>query len=101
MSIHGKVALVTGAGQGIGRAIALRLANDGADIAIVDVNEHTMKAVADDVRGCGRRAATYKGDVTKRRDIYEAVDRTENELGCFDIMLNNAVIVRVQPLIDV
>ena len=61
--------------------------------AIVDVNEHTMKAVADDVRGCGRRAATYKGDVTKRRDIYEAVDRTEKELGCFDIIINNAGIV--------
>ena len=60
-----------------------------------------MKAVADEVRGRGRRATTYKGDVTKRRDIYEAVERTENELGCFDIMLNNAVIVRVQPLIDV
>ena len=56
MSINGKVALVTGAGQGIGRAIALRLANDGADIAIVDVKEEKMKAVANEVRaGAGRR----------------------------------------------
>ena len=46
MSINGKVALVTGAGQGIGRAIALRLAHDGADIAIVDLNEEKTKAVA-------------------------------------------------------
>jgi meso-butanediol dehydrogenase / (S,S)-butanediol dehydrogenase / diacetyl reductase len=55
VSINGKVALVTGAGQGIGRAIALRLANDGADIAGVDVNEEKMKAVADEVRAVARR----------------------------------------------
>lgn len=54
MSINGKVALVTGAGQGIGRAIALRLAHDGADIAIVDLNEDKTKSVADEVKAVGR-----------------------------------------------
>ena len=101
MSISGKVALVTGAGQGIGRAIALRLANDGADIAIVDVNEGKMKAVADEVRKAGRRATTFKADVTKRDEVYAAVDHAEKELGGFDIMVNNAGIAQVQPLADV
>jgi meso-butanediol dehydrogenase/(S,S)-butanediol dehydrogenase/diacetyl reductase len=101
MSIDGKVALVTGAGQGIGRAIALRLAKDGADIAIVDVNDGKMKAVADEVRAAGRKATTFKADVTKRDEVYAAVDHAEKALGGFDVMVNNAGIAQVQPLADV
>ena len=66
MSIQGKVALVTGAGQGIGRAIALRLASDGGDIAIVDVNPGKMESVAEEIRHLGRKATAFKADVTKR-----------------------------------
>ena len=77
MSINGKVALVTCAGQGIGPAIALRLANDGADVAIVDVNEEKIKAVAEEVRAAGRKATVFKADVTKRDEVYAAVDRAE------------------------
>jgi meso-butanediol dehydrogenase/(S,S)-butanediol dehydrogenase/diacetyl reductase len=101
MSISGKVALVTGAGQGIGRAIALRLANDGADVAVVDLNEAKMKAVADEVKGVGRKATTYKADVSKRDEVYAAVDHAEKELGRFDIIINNAGIAQVQPLLEV
>lgn len=101
MQIAGKVALVTGAGQGIGRAIALRLARDGADIAIVDVNDEKMKSVADEVRAAGRKATIFKADVTKRDDVYAAVDHAEKELGGFDVMVNNAGIAQVQPLSDV
>jgi len=86
MNINGKVALVTGAGQGIGWAIALRLVKDGADIAIVDVKDETMKAVADEVKAVGRRATTYKADVTKRDDVFAAVDYAERQLGGFDII---------------
>lgn len=99
--LKGKVALVTGAGQGIGRAIALRLARDGADIAIVDVKEEKMKAVAEEVRGLGRRATTFKADVSKRDDVYAAVDHAEKELGGFDIMVNNAGIASIQAIADV
>src|SRR3546814_3299504 len=77
MSIDGAVVLVTGAGQGIGRAIALRLAKDGAHIAIVDVNDRKMSAVAEEVKALGRKATTFKADVTKRDDVYAAIDHAE------------------------
>ena len=86
MSINGKVALITGAGQGIGRAIALRLGNDGADIAIVDLNKEKMEGVADEVRALGRKATIFKADVTSRDEVFAAVDHAEKELGGFDII---------------
>ncbi len=101
MRIEGKVALITGAGQGIGRGIALRLANDGANIAIVDIKEETMNAVAEEVRKIGRKATTFRADVSNRDDVYAAVDHAEKELGGFDIMINNAGIAQVQPIADV
>lgn len=101
MSIDGKVVLITGAGQGIGRAIALRLAKDGAHIAIVDVNDTTMGAVADEVNQLGRKSVTFKADVTKRDDVYAAIEHAENMLGGFDVMINNAGIAQVQPLAEV
>jgi len=101
MSIEGKVALVTGSGQGIGRAIALRLARDGADIAIVDVNDQKTRAVAEKVKALGRKTTTFKADVTKRDDVYAAIDHAENTLGGFDVMINNAGIAQVQPLAEV
>ncbi|MGE5293589.1 MAG: acetoin reductase [Solirubrobacterales bacterium] len=101
MSINGKVALITGAGQGIGRAIALRLANDGADIAIADLNDEKMNAVAGEVRSLGRKATVFKADVSNRDAVYAAIDHTEKELGGFDIIVNNAGIASIQPLADV
>lgn len=99
--IENKAALVTGAAQGIGRAIALRLAEDGADIAIVDLNEEKMAKVAEEVREIGRKATTFKADVSDRDSIFAAVNHAEKELGRFDIMVNNAGIVQVKPLTEV
>jgi meso-butanediol dehydrogenase/(S,S)-butanediol dehydrogenase/diacetyl reductase len=101
MATSSRVALVTGAGQGIGRAIALRLANDGADIAIVDMKQEKMDAVAGEVKQTGRKATTFRADVTKRDEVYASVDHAEKALGGFDIMVNNAGIAQVQPLLDV
>lgn len=101
MSIEGKVALITGAGQGIGRAIALRLANDGADIAIADLNEEKMQAVADEVRAIGRKATAFRANVSQHDQVYAAIDHAEKELDGFDIMVNNAGIATIQSLADV
>lgn len=101
MTIEGKVALVTGAGQGIGRAIALRLAQDGAHIAIVDLDEKKMHAVADAVKKTGRKATTFVADVSDRTQVYAAIEHAEKELGGFDVIVNNAGIVDVGPVAEV
>lgn len=100
MTMEGKVALVTGAAQGIGRAIALRLAHDGADIAVVDINEQRMQAVAHEVRRSGRKATTFKIDVSDSSQVYAAVDHAERELGGFDIIVNNAGVAQVGAIAD-
>lgn len=98
MSIDGKVALVTGGGQGIGRAIALRLAQDGADVGIADLNEEAANTVAEEIRALGRRSVVTRTDVGDRDQVFAAVEATARELGGFDIMVNNAGIAQVQPL---
>lgn len=100
MTIQDKVALVTGAGQGIGRAIALRLAHEGAHVAIVDLDENKMQAVADEVKKTGRKATTFKADISDRAQVYAAVAHAEKELGGFDIIVNNAGIVDVGPVAE-
>ncbi len=101
MSISGKVALVTGSAQGIGRGIALRLAQDGADIALVDLKQDKLQAVAKEIEGLGRKATTFVADISDRDQVYAAIDHAEKELGGFDIMVNNAGIAQVKALADV
>jgi meso-butanediol dehydrogenase/(S,S)-butanediol dehydrogenase/diacetyl reductase len=100
MSISGKVVLVTGAGQGIGKAIALRLASDGADIALVDLQRDKIDAVAAEIVALGRKAVAFVADVSQQQQMLDAVDYAEKELGGFDIIINNAGIAQVAPLLD-
>ncbi len=101
MAINGKVALVTGAAQGIGRGIALRLAREGADVALVDLDDGRLENVADEVWELGRRATVFVADVGQREEVFAAVEHAEETLGGFDIMVNNAGIAQVQALADV
>ncbi|GEB90027.1 acetoin reductase [Zymomonas mobilis] len=101
MSINGKVALVTGAGQGIGRGIALRLAKDGADIALVDVKDEKLAGVKKEVETLGRKATSFVADISQRDEVYAAIDHAEKTLNGFDIIINNAGIVEVNPIAEV
>ncbi|MGB7239835.1 MAG: acetoin reductase [Rhodococcus sp. (in: high G+C Gram-positive bacteria)] len=95
------VVLVTGGGQGIGRGIALRLAADGHDIALVDLAPEKIENVAAEVRGIGSKATTFVADVSDRDAVFAAVDHAHEAHGGFDVMVNNAGIAQVAPIDDV
>lgn len=101
MAIDGKVALITGSAQGIGRGIALRLAKDGANIALVDLQKDKLTTVAKEIEALGRKVTTFSADVSDRDQVYAAIDHAEATLGGFDIMVNNAGIAQVKPLSEV
>jgi NAD(P)-dependent dehydrogenase (short-subunit alcohol dehydrogenase family) len=91
MQLEGKVALVTGAQQGIGRAIAIAFAEAGADVAINWLDdEGAARAVAASVTGHNRRAVTIQADMAKLSDIREMVEAVVAEFGAIDILVNNA-----------
>jgi NAD(P)-dependent dehydrogenase (short-subunit alcohol dehydrogenase family) len=95
-----KLAIVTGAGQGIGKAVALRLAREGADIVVIDVKAETAEQTAHDVRALGRRARPCPVDVAHPTEIQSAVDRVIAEFGRIDILVNAAGIVRTTPFLE-
>ncbi len=91
MRLSGKVALVTGAQQGIGRAIAIALARDGADVGVNYLDDgDAADEVAAEVRRSGRRACLVRGDVARPGDVASAVDAVTRELGAPTILVNNA-----------
>ena len=95
MLFEKKVAIVTGAAQGIGKAIAMSLANQGADVVVVDLNiekaGRAAEQIAPDMR---RRAIAIKTDVANRQSVQAMVDQTIKEFGRIDILVNNAGIIR-------
>ena len=101
MEIKGQVAIVTGAGRGIGRATAMELARQGADVVIAELDQVGAKRTAEEVGAVGRRAVVVPTDVTSRADLRAMVDRAKAELGRIDILVNNAGIYRAATTLDI
>ena len=101
MTVENKVALVTGAGQGIGRGIALRLARDGFKLALVDLKPGPLQQVVAEITAAGGQVTSLEADISDRDQVYAAIDHAEARLGGFDVMVNNAGIAQVQPIAEV
>jgi NAD(P)-dependent dehydrogenase (short-subunit alcohol dehydrogenase family) len=98
--LTGKRALVTGAGQSIGRAIALRLARFGASVGINDINRETAEKTASDIRGLGRDALALPADVARTEQIDSMFERYFDHFKGIDILVNNAGIADNRPILD-
>lgn len=94
MVLGNKVALVTGGARGIGRAIALTLAEQGADVAVVDLNQTDVENVAAEIEKLGRRSLALTGSVSNAADVEDFIKKTSDEFGKIDILVNNAGITR-------
>ena len=101
MKLQGKIAVVTGAGQGIGRGIAEIFAEQGADLVINDiVSSKGLDELASWIRDQGRRVVVVQGDVSQRADVERIFDRAWAELGPVDILVNNAGIETIIPFLE-
>jgi len=100
MQLEGKKAIAAGAGQGIGKAIALELARRGVDIAVCDLNPDTAAQTAKEVEATGRKALALPVDVADSPAVAKAVERSLQEFGQIDILVNNAGWDKIQPFLD-
>ena len=89
MKLEGKVAIVSAAGRGIGRGIAIALAEEGADVVVNSYREETTKAVVDEIKAIGRRTLAIPGDITKPDKIVQVVEDAIKTFGRIDILVNN------------
>ncbi len=99
MNLSRRVAIVTGAGQGIGKAIALKLASYGADVAVIDVNFENATQTALEIQAMGRKTMALKVDVTDQKKTQEMAKEVFNELDGIHILVNNAGITRDSLLV--
>ncbi|MDR1932363.1 MAG: glucose 1-dehydrogenase [Spirochaetales bacterium] len=97
----GKTALVTGAGSGIGKGVALRLAREGANVAVADINQEGIDAVAKEIAGLGVKSLAIKLDISKVEEIRSVVGKVVGEFGGINIFVNTAGIVQSKKLVDV
>ncbi|WP_207429465.1 3-ketoacyl-ACP reductase [Pedobacter sp. SYSU D00535] len=89
-SLQGKIALITGAGKGIGKAIAIALAKEGAHVALIARTEADVKVVAEEAASLGVKASYATADVSNRQEVEAAVTKLQSDLGNIDILINNA-----------
>ncbi|WP_066073737.1 3-ketoacyl-ACP reductase, partial [Neobacillus soli] len=99
-SLKGKVAFVTGAGRGIGKAVAIALANEGVNIGLLARTETALREVVSEVEGLGVKATYAAVDISSQEDVEEAVKKITGELGTADILINNAGIGKFATLLE-
>lgn len=103
MRLEGRVVIVTGAGQGLGRAYALGLAGEGARVVVADIQESNAKAVVKELEGQGGEALAIKTDVSDPQSVQSMVDRSIEQYGQVDVLVNNASIfstIEMKPFED-
>lgn len=98
MKLEEKVSIVTGGGQGIGRAVSLKLAEEGSDVLVSDVVKETAKQVAGEVQGKGRKADWCEVDVSNGNQVKEMVEMAMDTFGRIDVLVNVAGIVNRSPI---
>ena len=98
--LHDQVAIVTGGGSGIGRAVAQRLAREGCKVTVADINETAARTVATEIVAAGGVALPLVVDVTQKAAVDQMVQETVRQLGPLTIQVNNAGIVRIATLLE-
>lgn len=99
--LAGKVAIITGASRGLGRAIAELFASEGAAVTVLDLKEHWAQNIVDNILSAGGRALAVGCDVSDREAIRDVVARTVAEYGALDIVVNSAMWNRYEPIEDI
>lgn len=101
MRLEGKVALITGAGAGIGKTTALRFAKEGAKVIVTDINLDNVTQTASEIEQAGGSAAAFKHDVSSEDDWKRIVEASVKQFGSIDILFNNAGIYFIKPLAEI
>ncbi len=100
MKLRGKTALVTGGGRGIGRAISLGLAGEGAQVAVVDILKDNAESVRREIEACGVKGLALGADLTRRAEVTRAVEEAVVQWGQLDVLVNNAGWDKLEPFLD-
>ena len=100
LKLSGKVALVTGAGRGIGRSIAVRFAQEGSEMILVDVDNATVSEVARDIENKGRKTMAFTADVSNFSDVQDLVEKSIAGFGKIDVLVNNAALAPVKSFFE-
>ena len=98
-SLEGRVAVVTGGGTGIGRSIALEFAKAGADVVVASRRLSVLEKVSEEVTALGRRSLAVQTDISRKTDVDNLVQRVMGEFGVIDILVNNAAVLTLTPLL--